>query len=284
MLGVIFVIMALGLEISKPFAVDGAFHLARRFKLLQATALALVAVLAVAYSLQAELTFMSMTRGDLVAQRATVHDAAQRAEQRYQLALAELGALKPAGTSKSATNAYLTRREALQNDLRAAETDRRTAPVAITADPGAIALSTYAQALGWKADPAQLGLWLPLIGVLALEVASAFAVVLVRSSSPQPPAPAPAGEPVNAASADQAGSAAEPPANTGEADPREKVKSAVLNHLAERGGSAVTSERGLAALIGSSKPTVRRAIHALTIAGVIAAQTTRNGTVLRLVA
>ena len=69
-LGVLSVAMALGLEIAKPFAVAGAFASLREWRLLQAVALGLTGLLAIGYSLQAELTFMAMTRGDLVAERA----------------------------------------------------------------------------------------------------------------------------------------------------------------------------------------------------------------------
>jgi DNA-binding FadR family transcriptional regulator len=74
------------------------------------------------------------------------------------------------------------------------------------------------------------------------------------------------------------------PQSTDDAAIREKVKTAILNQLKERGGSVKGSERGLAALIGASKPTVRRAIYGLVIGGLVAAEASRNGTILRLVA
>ena len=274
----------------------------------EAAALALVGVLAITYSLQAELTFMSMTRGDMVAERASEAEAAQRAEQRYGRAETELAALKPTGTTKSATAAYLSRREALQTELRAAEQDRRAAPATVVADPGATALAAYAGALGYKTDAQQLGLWLPLIGVLALEIGAAFAVVLVRATDSiravkienqdsqagalvqtisQPArerASVGRGEEVTEEADSEGGSPPQPPAITDDIVTRERLKTAILNQPAERGGSASSSERGLAALIGTSRPTVRRAIHGLVIAGIVAAEATRNGTMLRLVA
>src|ERR1700674_4445325 len=69
-LGALSVAMALGLEITKPFAISGAFASLRQWHIITAAALALVGVLAIGYSLQAELTFMSATRGDMVAERA----------------------------------------------------------------------------------------------------------------------------------------------------------------------------------------------------------------------
>jgi DNA-binding FadR family transcriptional regulator len=73
------------------------------------------------------------------------------------------------------------------------------------------------------------------------------------------------------------------PQSTDDAATREKVKAAILNQLEQRGGSLGKSERGIAALIGASRPTVRRAINGLGIAGLIAAEASRNGTMLRLV-
>ena len=71
---------------------------------------------------------------------------------------------------------------------------------------------------------------------------------------------------------------------TDDAATREKVKTAILNQLEQRGGSLGKSERGIAALIGASRPTVRRAINGLVIAGLVAAEASRSGTVLTLLA
>ena len=95
LLGALSVAMALGLELSKPFSIASAFTQLRQCRIVTAAALALVSILAIGYSLQAELTFMSMTRGDLVAERAGKRDAAQRAEERYQKIETELMTLKP---------------------------------------------------------------------------------------------------------------------------------------------------------------------------------------------
>jgi hypothetical protein len=180
-LGTLSVAMALGLELSKPFAISSAFASLRQWRIITAAALTLVGALAVGYSLQAELTLMSMIRGDLVAERASVRDAAQRADARYAKALAEIDALKPSGITKSATAAYLERRDELQTELQRAEADRQQAPSVAAPDPAATALAAYAGSLGVKTDPATLGLWMPLVGVLALELGAAFSVVLVRS-------------------------------------------------------------------------------------------------------
>ncbi|MEI9901809.1 MAG: hypothetical protein WDN31_18795 [Hyphomicrobium sp.] len=74
------------------------------------------------------------------------------------------------------------------------------------------------------------------------------------------------------------------PDETGLTDERDRVKAALVDHLKTKGGSVAQSERGLAALIGASRPTVRRAINGLAVAGIIAAEATRQGTLIRLVA
>ena len=93
-LGALSVAMAAGLELSKPFTINSAFTQLRQFRIFTATALTAVGLLAIAYSLQSELTFMSLTRGDLVAERAGEREAAQRAAERYEKLTTELAALK----------------------------------------------------------------------------------------------------------------------------------------------------------------------------------------------
>jgi hypothetical protein len=129
----------------------------RNWNVIGAACLMLVGLFAVAYSLQSELTFMSMTRGDLVAERASVRDAAQRADSRYSEIETELVALKPVSSKERDMDAYLRRREALQTELHTAEHDRQSAPVVSSPDPGATALAAYAASLGWKLDAGTLG-------------------------------------------------------------------------------------------------------------------------------
>ena len=68
-LGALSVAMALGLELSNPFAISSAFASLRQWRVITAASLTLVGLLAVGYSLQAELTFMSMARSDLYTKR-----------------------------------------------------------------------------------------------------------------------------------------------------------------------------------------------------------------------
>ena len=158
------------------------------------------------------------------------------------------------------------------------------------ADPGAKALATYLALLGIVVAPAVLSEWLILVPVLALEIGSAFAGILVQSVT---------GPRLVQASANRKQDAVQEASHQGavlvvqareitapEDQPaaREEVKRKIVGQLKANGGSKVSSERGLAKLIGTSKPTVRRALQSLVMAGVIAAEATRNGTMLRLVA
>lgn len=277
LLGALSVAMALGLELSKPFAISSAFVSLRQWRVVTAAALALVGLLAIGYSLQAELTFMSMTRGDLVAERAGERDAAQRAEERYQKIEAELTTLKPASSKERDMDAYLARRAALQSDLHQAELDRRQAPAVAAPDPGAVALATYAGALGWRTDATQLGLWLPLVGVLALEIGAAFSVLLARSVTAGP-ATAPAVPELPPVHRDGAGQGADapgpvqqnprprrrdrrPPGDGASFGPPARGLKATLKVL--QGGAVEGSQRAIAAAIGSSKTTVQRAMRML---------------------
>lgn len=186
--------------------------------------------------------------------------------------------------------ARASRRAQLDEILRHAERDLKAGPAVGAADPAATAVTTYLAALGFAVAPDLVSQWLALVPILALEAGSAFAGLLVQAVSAPRRVGASVGRGDTVKDAPgqelvvQGGPPSEPPAVVDDAVARERVKTAILNQLAERGGSAVASERGLAALIGASKPTVRRAIHGLVIAGLVAAEATRNGTMLRLVA
>ncbi len=342
-LAALFVLFAVGLELAKPLAVAAAFASFRHWAVARGAALAILAALAVCYSLTAELSLMATTRGDTVASReatikATIHAEAdrKRAVARNESATAELASLPNARPSKElqaeidgllltpgadgcvAINGRITRDVCpkvaeLRKELARAE--RRTEleaviaaplPVAISArtddghnvrdaDPGAKALATYLALLGIVIAPAVLSEWLVLVPVLALEIGSAFAGVLVQSFA--------APRMVQASALSPQSNRKEPvvqkPAKEqavpvvqarlieiSEAQPTvcQDVKKRIVNQLKANGGSAHASERGLAKLIGTSKPTARRALQGLIAAGVIAAEAGRNGTLLRLVA
>ena len=303
-LGALSVAMALGLELSKPFAISSAFASLTQWRVVTAAALTVVGLLAAGYSLQAELTFMSMTRGDMVAERAGERDAAQRAADRYDRLQTELTALKPASSKERDMDAYLARRAALQTDLHAAEHDRQSAPVVSAPDPGAVALSAYAASLGAKVDPAVLGLWLPLVGVLALEVGAAFSVVLIRSVNADRVAHVAHGhsaglsvahEQTPAVSTDEQPTVAEKrgtPAkrrqkrrdDDDDQAPRKRGLSGLLDAVQANGGKVVSlSQRKLARQIGVSRRTLDRAMRDAAAAGAVMLETGKTGTRLALV-
>jgi hypothetical protein len=217
-LGALSVLMALGLEGAKPFAVEGVFAALRSWSLGRAAAMALLGTVAVGYSLTAELSLMASIRADTAAQRTLAGDAAAIARARYDDTKAELAALpaaRPAGTIAAeiarlettpglascedrTASAYgpITRRvcaeiaalraeggiaaqrERLHQALADAEHDMAATPPATTADPAASALATYLAALGITVAIASLSDWLALMPILALEIGSALAVVL----------------------------------------------------------------------------------------------------------
>lgn len=329
-LGALSVLMAVALECCKPLALSHALSAFGSFKLVRGLALTLLAGVAIAYSLTAELGLMAGARGDVVAERSAALRAssdaqgdAQRARERYDAAkteLANLPASRPAAEVQAEVDALLLtpgadgcttingrvtktvcpQVAALRIELGRAQ--RRSALEALMAqpmpaaphaahdvgqaDPAAAALVVYLTALGVAVAPERLTEWLALIPVLALEVGSALAGVLVQAVSP-PAARRTPERRSEAVTGEEVGHGVdhpEPPLITDDAAAREKVKIAILDQLEKRGGSVASSERGLAALIGTSRPTVRRAIHGLMLAGVIAAEAGRNGTLLRLVA
>jgi hypothetical protein len=104
-LGGLTVLFALALEVAKPLAVQGFFSAARTWAFGQALCLAVLAVLAVAYSLTAELSLMASVRSDTVATRqaqtraAAEHDketaAREREQARVEQELRLLGSARP---------------------------------------------------------------------------------------------------------------------------------------------------------------------------------------------
>jgi hypothetical protein len=321
LLAVLSIAMAIGLELAKPFSVAAAFEGFRSSRICQGVAVALLGIVAISYSLSAELSLWASMRSDRIAVRAAESNVAIGARDQYQRAKLELDGLPPARPSAElqslidgvlidpraggcmtidgkftreqcpkvvewkADQARGQRRAQLEQAIHHAEAAMASGPVAKTADPGATALATYLAIFGLKVEPSLLTELLILVGVIALELGSALSLVLVQAVSgstteAQIPASrqtlnsAPEPEPVVQVVRGQ---------TTDDAATRAKVKAAILNQLEQRGGSLGKSERGLAALIGASRPTVRRAINGLVIAGLIAAEASRNGTMLRLI-
>ncbi len=315
-LGGLSVLMALGLEGAKPFAIDGAFAALRSCSPIRAAALAMLAAVAVVYSLSAELSLMAATRADTVAQRIHASDAATAAKARYTAAWREIEAL-PLTRPVAAINAdirlkttrgltkcddisapgygAITRRvcaeiaalsaeaatSARRDDLRAvllnAERDLASAPAASDADPAASALVTFLAAAGVPSDAGTLSKWLALVPVLALEVGSALAVILARGT---PAAHVPArivpGASMAATRIDEASKTT--PACTS----ARGLKAALLDHLREHGGSIRSGQRGLAKALGTSTTEMHRTIHALAASGLVRLSTAPSGTEVRL--
>jgi hypothetical protein len=87
------VAMALGLELAKPFAIEGVFSCLRNWAIGRASAMALLAIVAVGYSLTAELSLMAMTRGDAAAERMKVSGATKDDRAELTRLLAERSAM-----------------------------------------------------------------------------------------------------------------------------------------------------------------------------------------------
>src|SRR5262245_52499311 len=215
-LAVLSVAFAVALEGIKPLAVAAAFQAFAALALVRGLAMTLLAVVAIAYSLTAELSLLAQTRGDAVAKREAVAKATTSADQqrqRLEAELASLGVVRPAGeiaaeivgvmaaNKLDTCDVWLTvrarticateiaplkaelakaeRREALERDVSAVGTG--TARTAGAAAAGAAARSTYLAALGLLVPVQALSQWLVLVSVFALEIGSALSVLLVRS-------------------------------------------------------------------------------------------------------
>ena len=168
---------------------------------------------------------------------------------------------------------------------------RRRAPAISAPDPGATALSAYGEALGFRVSPDRLGLWLPLLGVLALEIAAAFAVVLVRATAPwDTSAPAKTADVVSQPSPAEVSHDRHPgtPAKRQKAkwrdtDPPDAGTPAARGVQALlapfRDGNAVrASQRQIARTLGIGRSTVNRLLREMADAGELVVATSKSGT------
>lgn len=340
LLGALSVVMALGLEGVKPFAIEGIFTALRSWSPGRAVAMAALGLVAVAYSLTAELSLMASTRADNATERTLAGDTADAARARYKDAKTELAALstaRPAGTIAAeierlkttpglascddttapgygpitrracteiatlrAEGEIAAHRERLRQALAAAEHDMATTPPTTKGDPAASALATYLAAFGLSVAVASLSEWLALMPVLALEIGSALALVLVNGTRVGTGAlehgtqTAPEGLRFRCTGVPSVsegmseGTAEGPSAGLCEAPmaaPRNApLKAALLTHLRDAGGSLRTGQRALAKTLGASPTELHRTLHALAATGVIALNAAPTGTELRLVA
>lgn len=282
------VLMALALEAVKPLAIAAGIR-AWGNSGVAASLLLSLGIISVAYSLTAELSLISMSKGDLVAERqAVATDAgnAARDRTRIEAELTAIGITRPSAAIQAELDGGVRRSRVAPLKVELATAQRREALEAKltnnpgiagkVADPGSAAIAGYLSALGFKATAETVALWLLLIPVLALEIGSALAKVLVEAF------PRTHGQ-VNAISLPVVAQQVVQAENAGDVAVRERVKAAVVDHLKSNGGKATGGERGLAKLIGSSRGTMKRALQGLVIAGVVSLEATRNGTILRLV-
>jgi hypothetical protein len=291
------VLFAVALEGIKPLAIAQGFHSFASWAPIRGIALAGLGVVAVAYSITSELALMSASRGDLAAERLRASETAKIARDRYTNAKAELARLAPSRTvlelealidvfkpicrtvkgqqycSKPilliAELARAKRRQELEAIQGEAGAQVTSGPAVAVADPGASALVTYLSALGISASAELIAQWLNLIPVLALELGSALAGVLVASVSHARVKVADATLPLLL------------PAPI--AVERDRVSQGILSQLQANGGSMRGTHRSLAQKLGADRNTVSRALNSLAASGVIAVATSkRHGSLLRL--
>lgn len=332
--------MALGLEGAKPFAIEGVFTALRSWSLGRAVAMTALGLVAVAYSLTAELSLMASTRADNTAKRALAGHTADAARTRYEDARRELAALptaRPAGTvaaeierlrttpglvscDDTAAKGYgpITRRvcaeiatlraqgeiaaqrERLRQALAAAERDIATTPPTTKGDPAASALATYLAVFGLSVAVASISDWLALMPVLALEIGSALALVLVNGMHVGTGASKHGtrglkealrflrtGVPNVSKGVDEDATKEPLESNTvapADAPRNLPLKIALVAHLRDAGGSITTGQRALAKTLGASTTELHRTLHVLAATGVIALNAAPTGTQLRLIA
>jgi hypothetical protein len=296
------VLFAVALEGIKPLAVSAAFQAFVSWQLVRGVSLGVLGIVAVAYSLTSELALTAASRGDLAAHRASEAFQARANRDRYQRAHQELSQLKPTRPlhelealvaktkgrdcgAENGTGRWICQQSPYAAELGRAKrrqeleaitssTETAAAPVKV-ADPGATSLATYLAALGITVPVDVIATWLNLVPVLALELGSALAMVLVTAVS-QPRA-------TSESPTVQVLQPVRPALPAALATERARVASQIVSHLKQH-GSLSSSHRNLAKLIGADRNTVGRAIRDLAAAGVVAHASSKVGTVLRLVA
>jgi hypothetical protein len=305
LLAALSVTFAIALELTKPLAVHGALQAFGGWSPVRAIALALLALVAVVYNLTSELALMSTSRVDLTASRASEAYQAKANMEKYERARQELTQLKPSRpvselealvaaapshcrivVGHGVRDTVCQKPGALLAELGRAkrrvelEAVIQAIPLAqhqvAVADPGAASLAVYLSALGITVPVETVATWLNLVPVIALELGSALAGVLVASVSPRVTVTQAVSQPraLVAASVPQL-----PASDLGE---RHRVASQIVSHLRANGGQAEGSHRSLGKLLGADRNTVSRALRGLATSGVIAVQATRQGSVLKL--
>jgi hypothetical protein len=281
-LAVLSVVFAVSLELLKPLAVSAAISAACSWQFVRSALLALLATVAVVYSLTAELSLLAGSRSDYTASRQHVVSSASRSSEQYASAKEELAALAPSRllaeieadkkryahietrlAKLTGEAARAKRRVELQEVLRTG-----VEPSFGSADPGTSALALYLSYIGYAIPTDQLAQWLYLVPVLALEIGSALGMVLVNAVAPPK-------EPSMVHS--------EPSIAANRLYTRDEAAKRLMQHLMDNGGSLLRSERDIAKAVGSDRNTTRRALQGLGAAGLLEYKPTKKGTELKLV-
>lgn len=302
------VLFAVALEGIKPLAINAALQALGSWSLVRGMALLLLGAIAIIYSLTSELSLMAGSRGDLSAKREQASDASRRALESHQRAKQELATLNPsrpvgelealAAAAAPICRVHVTsgsrqtvcgkpaglvaelgrakRKSELEAVLERSDDTLARTPAVKASDPGSQALGTYLAALGINVPVGILAQWLNLVPVLALELGSALAVVLVNAM--------PRGEPPIAVLEPTPVNHVVQPAIPLLPKLRNDVQRLLLNRIKDHGGSIAGSERQLASYLGTSKPTLRRSLHALRSSGAIHVTAGRKGTQITLMA
>ena len=294
-LGVLSVVFAVALELLKPLAVSAAISAACSWHFIRSALLSLLALVAVAYSLTAELSLMAGSRSDYVSSRHHVVTSAARSSERYTSAKEEPAALAPsrllpeieADKVKTRNEVRLAKLEGeagrakRRNELQAV-LGAGVEPTFGSADPGTSALALYLTYIGYTIPTDELAQWLYLLPVLALEIGSALGMVLVNAVAVKP------ADVMNHQQLSMVhGEPSRLPMTLQVSGPhrmftRDEAAKRLVNHLLSHGGSLLHSERDLAKLIGADRNTTRRAVRGLADAKLIAYEPSKKGTIVKL--
>ena len=147
-------------------------------------------------------------------------------------------------------------------------------------DPGSHALQLYLSALGVVASVDVIGQIMVLIPVLALEIGSALAIVLVQAVAPNRPELR-FNQPEQLFAAQNNSPA--PKLLTCQRTTRSETEKKIINHLQGYNSNQRVTEHTLADQIGANRSTVHRALASLCAQGMIDVDARgRRGTVIKL--
>lgn len=311
-LGVLAVVMALGLELAKPFALHRGFSLLGRLKIMHGCTLVFLATIAVAYSLTAELSLMAMARGDYVAERAgqSEHAHALLAQRtRLEAERKALPAANPSAAIKAQIDALMSSKRGLKgcrpgtdwyrtsahrrtcvqvNELRAemAMAQRREQiDTRIASLDAALGASNSAQR---AADPAAqaLSVYLAALGfsvraAVITEWLVLVPVLALEIGSLLSVALVSAWAPARPKACQLIEAPQPPEGGTPEAVAPD-VKGRLLSHVRDNGGKLFSGHRALAKALGVSHGTVGTVLKELADSGLIAINPSPQGTAIAL--